>query len=312
VVAGTPLEQPSSAPQPAASAAQPVAAPIQVFCFGPPRVVCLGQQVWPRQPAGDAKPWEFLLYLACQPVAGVSREQLGEALWPDDDFESSATHRFRQLRYRLRGVLSTVLGEPVRDGISIERGGPLRLDPTIIHSDAQQFLQLAKLAHLTAGPELSAIPLLEQARALYTGDLFDGPDVRRYAWADERDESGVTLREHFRRLFVSATVALAGLYLETSQIESAIELYREASELDPGNERVWHALFRIHAQRGDRPALLREERRLRASLNESLGDVHSDGTAVVLGEPSHDLVLAFQRALTEIDARDPQAAAAAV
>ena len=272
--------------------------------------MCLGRQVWPRQPAGDAKPWEFLLYLACQPAEGVSREQLSEALWPDDD-DFDSTHRFRQLRYRLRGMLSAVYGRPISDGISTERGGPLRLDPTLIHSDAQEFLQLVRSARLTAGPGLSAIPLLEQARALYTGDLFDGPDVRRYAWADERDESGVTLREHFRRLFQSATIALAGLYHETNQLEAAVELYHEASELDPGNERVWRSLFRIHAQRCDRPALLREERRLRASLHESLGDAYADGT-VVLGEPSRDLSLEFQQALAEINARDPQATAGVV
>jgi hypothetical protein len=58
--------------------------------------------------------------------------------------------------------------------------------------------------------------------------------------------------------------------------------------------------------------LLREERRLRASLRESPGDTQTDGTVVVLGEPSRELVLEFQRALAEVDARDPQGTATTV
>src|SRR5207253_9684864 len=83
--------------------------PIEVICFGGARVVCAGQQVWPRRAGGDAKPWELLLYLACQPADGVSSDAAVEALWPEDEEADDAPHRFRQLRYRLRRMLA---GEP--------------------------------------------------------------------------------------------------------------------------------------------------------------------------------------------------------
>jgi two-component SAPR family response regulator len=149
------------------------------------------------------------------------------------------------------------------------------------------------------------MPLFERARLLFVGDLFDGPDVRRYAWADERDAGGITVREHFRRLFVQATVSLAGLRLETDQVESALELYREASELEPTDERVWLSLFRIHARRGDRPALVREERRLRAALRELVDD--PDDTSAPI-EPSRSLTVEFQRLLAELDVPERQPA----
>ena len=43
------------------------------------------------------------------------------------------------------------------------------------------------------------------------GRLHRAPP-RRYGWLDERDGSGVTLREHFRRLFQQASLRLAELH----------------------------------------------------------------------------------------------------
>src|SRR5207248_9714518 len=121
--------------------------------------------------------------------------------------------------------------------ISLERG-VVKLDPGIVQSDAQQFLELIHLARMTPGH--GAIAHLEQARALYTADLFDGPDPRRFAWLVERDDSGVTLREHFRKLYLQAIMSLADLYATAlnTRLEEAVDLYREAVELDPGDDRL--------------------------------------------------------------------------
>ena len=75
--------------------------------------------------------------------------------------------------------------------------------------------------------------MCEQARALFTGDLLEGPDVRRYAWVDERDASGVTLREHFRRLFQQTSIKLAELYAVVGDYAASIELYDELLVVRP-------------------------------------------------------------------------------
>jgi DNA-binding SARP family transcriptional activator len=277
----------------------PVTPPIQVFCFGPPRVECAGQQVWPKGSGGEAKPWEFLLYLACQPAEGVSVDETVEALWPEDDEADNAPHRFRQLRYRLRQRLNTLPGAPETDGICLENG-TLQLDPGLVHSDAQEFLTIARSARITPGP--SAVPLCEQARALFTGDLLEGPDARRYGWVDERDSSGVTLREHFRRLFQQTSIKLAELYASAGD-PAAIELYEELTEIDPGDERLWLALFRLHAQRGDRPALIRADQRMRAALREMTGE--PDGASdTAIEDPSRETVQEYERLLATV--REPE------
>jgi DNA-binding SARP family transcriptional activator len=258
-------------------------------------VLCAGQQVWPQGSGGEAKPWEFLLYLACQPAEGVSVDEAVEALWPEDDEADNAPHRFRQLRYRLRQRLNSVTGAPETDGICLENG-TLRFDPGLVHSDAQEFLTLARSARITPGP--NAVPLCEQARAVFTGDLLASPDARRYAWVDERDSSGVTLREHFRKLFQQTSIKLAELYAIAGD-PAAIELYEELTELDPGDERLWRALFRLHAERGDRPALMRADQRMRAALRDMTGEPDPASTPQI-EDPSRETVQEYERLLATL------------
>ncbi|MDQ3810608.1 MAG: hypothetical protein M3336_09985, partial [Chloroflexota bacterium] len=279
--------------------------PIQVFCFGTPRVLCRGQQVWPTL-AGEAKPWELLLYLACQPAQGVGRERLAEALWPDAAEDFDVTHRIRQLRYRLRQAYEPIPGAPASEGICLERTGAVYLDQQIVYSDAQEFLELTRLARIHPGPE--NIPGLERAQALYDADLLDAPDARRYPWVDERDESGVTLREHFRRRFQQAMLTLAELYDQTERLDAAIGTYRVLTQLDPFDDRLWCALFRLHARRQDAPSLIREERHMRALLRE-LAEGDEDLTQAASYEPSRETQLEFQRLLASLERTEPAASA---
>jgi two-component SAPR family response regulator len=275
-------------------------APIQVYCFGSPRVECAGQIVWPRS-GGDAKPWELLLFLAAAPVEGVTKDRLVNSLWPQDELVEDLGHRLRQLRFRLRRQLQQLPGAPQVDGIYLERH-MLRMDPGLVHSDAQEFQSLVHSVRVNPGED--AIERLEQARALYVGDLLTGPDVRRYAWLDERDDSGVTLREHFRRLFQNASARLAELYAQANQLDDAIEVYRELTVIDPADERHWQALFRLHARHDDRPALIAEEQRLRQTLRDLAEELDIAGGA---DEPGEEITREYQRLLAGL--REPEPAA---
>jgi DNA-binding SARP family transcriptional activator/nucleoid-associated protein YgaU len=300
-----PIDSDSPAPAQAEPivAEQPRTPVIQIFCFGSPRVMCAGEVVWPRG-SGDAKPWELMLFLACQPSEGVSRDAVVEAMWPEDDsMVEGAPHRFRQLRYRLRRQLQEVPHAPQSDGVCFDRRN-LRLDSEVACSDAHEFLNLVRAARLS--PESTeVITCLERAREVYTGDLLEGPDARRYAWVDERGESGVTLREHFRRLFQNASVRLAEAYAASGMLEASIELYRELTEMDPADERLWQALFRLHAQRRDLDELVAEEQRMRRTLRELAAEFDaSDGHA---DEPGRDTVDEYQRLLAGLRERQPAA-----
>ncbi len=281
---------------PSANSVGPCEPTLQIFCLGSPRVLCAGEQVWPRLGGGDAKPWELLLYLAIQPPEGVARDAVVSALWPEEDLSEDAAHRFRQMRYRLRRQLQTVPGAPESDGICADRRA-LRLDPCLVWSDAQEFLSLVRSARTNPGGDI--IRRLERARELYVGDLLNGPEVRRYAWIDERDDSGVTMREHFRRLFQTASERLAELYADVDDIAAAIDVYRELTDIDPSDDQLWQALFRLHARCGDRNALVDEEQRMRQALRDMAEELDvplSSG----MTEPSAETVQEFQRLLADL------------
>ena len=146
---------------------------------------------------------------------------------------------------------------------------------------------------------------------MYSGvhrDLLDGRDARRYTWLDERDDSGVTLREHFRRQFEQVSTRLAELYTSSGQPDAALDLYRELTELEPGDERLWRALFRLHAGRDDGSALVREESRMRAALRELAAEVEDTPTPQ-LEEPSSETVQEYQRLLASVRDSERQPAA---
>lgn len=298
--AGMPANRAATSPKLEADTCQ---APIQVYCFGSPRVECAGQTVWPRN-GGDAKPWELLLFMASQPEEGVSKDALVKSLWPREDQVEDLGHRLRQLRFRLRRQLQQIPGGPESDGIYSERH-MLRMDPGIMHSDVQEFLSLVHSVRVNPGDD--AIERLEKARSLYIGDLLTGPDVRRYAWLDERDDSGVTMREHFRRLFETASARLAELYTQAGQLDDAIDVYREVTESDPADELIWQALFRLHARRDDRDALVAEEKRLRQTLRELAEELGMTDT-VHADEPGAETTQEYQRLLAGLSEREPAVA----
>jgi two-component SAPR family response regulator len=279
-------------------------APIQVRCFGLPRVECHGHLVWPHG-GGDAKPWELLLYLATQPADGVTHASAMEALWPAAKAQAmadDANHRFRQLRYRLRRQLQQVANAPANEGIAMDRRG-LRLDPAIVHSDAQEFLTLEREVRVHQDPQgHHAIAQLERMRSLYVGDLLDGPDVRRYAWVDERDDSGVTLREHFRRLFQDACARLAAAYTSAGRIHEAIDVYHDLTDMDPSDERLFQALFRLHAAAGDLAGLKAEERRMQTLLRDLALDLDPLDTQVQ--EPDRETMEEFHRLCASLRDRE--------
>jgi two-component SAPR family response regulator/LysM repeat protein len=279
--------------------------PIQVFCFGAPRVACSGHAVWPHG-GRDAKPWELLLFLASQPPEGATRAAVIEAMWPDDEgMADDAAHRFRQLRYRLRRQLQQVPDAPPSDGVCLDRRG-FQLDPAIVYSDAHEFLRLVREARVNPDPMApEVIRRLERARGLYAGDLLDGPDARRYAWVDERDDSGVTLREHFRRMYENASLRLAEAYAATGLVDASIELYHELSELDPGDERLFLALFRLRAKSGDRPGLEAEEQRMRRILRELAEDAEDVRGAEPV-EPDSQTMEEYRQLLAGLREHEPE------
>ena len=134
-------------------------------------------------------------------------------------------------------------------------------------------------------------------RALYVGDLFDRAAAQLYAWAVTPGAGGVSLVQEYRHVYQEVTRILAERYAATAddprRAERALELYEELVRLDPINERLWSALFRLHARLGDRVALERDWRRLCQLLQDEAPDAQPRGTTREL----------YQQLLRSVDAQ---------
>src|SRR5215470_58019 len=121
----------------------------------------------------------LLAFLAIHPTRAYPRDRLAALLWPDVG-EAQARQSLRQalagLRRALTGARVLVIDA---DTVAVD---PLRLDV-----DVTRFERL-----LTAGSQ----PKLEQALALYEGDLLAGFGARSHAFEDWL----FTERERFREL----------------------------------------------------------------------------------------------------------------
>ena len=93
--------------------------------------------------------------------------------------------------------------------------------------------------------------------------------------------------------------------MAAGEIDQAIVVYRELTQSDPGDERLWQALFRLHAKRGDRLALLREEHRMREALRLLADEIDTPEHAQIDG-PSPETVKEFQRLLASLRDREPE------
>jgi len=253
---------------------------LEVRCFAGPRLLRDNEELWPAAaPNQEQKAFQLLLFLAAHSAEGVDRDKAAEALLGEDESTDPAG-TLRQWRKRVRTALGRLVPDQPEEDLFEDSGRIWRLNPRLVRSDVQRFLKLDRWAKSKGrrDPE----PAYEAMRALYVGDLFDRAAAQPYAWAVAPRPSGPSLLQEYRQMYQDATRLLAERYAATAddpdRAERALELYEELVRLDPANERLWSALFRLHARLGDRVALERDWRRLRQVLQEEEPNGEARGT----------------------------------
>jgi DNA-binding SARP family transcriptional activator len=243
---------------------------LEVRCFAGPRVLRDGEELWPAAaPNREQKALQLLLFLAAHSADGVDRDKAAEALLGEEE-SADPTGTLRQWRRRVRIALNRLVPDLPEEDVFEDSGRNWRLNRRLVRSDVQRFLELDEWAKSKG--RLDPEPAYEAMRALYVGDLFDRAAAQPYAWAVTPGPSGPSLVQEYRQMYQEATRLLAERYAATPdnphRTEQALELYDELVRLDPTNERLWVALFRLHAHLSDRVALEREWRRLCQVLQE--------------------------------------------
>ena len=272
--------------------------PIQVRCFGSFRVTSGNHELSATGSDGaHYKAWDILAFLCAQPGGSISRELLIGALWPDVD-SSKAANRLKVSLTRLRRMLKKQVPALTGEVVRVDRSGVCRLNAGYITSDVHQFVALRRSASKL--PPADTANTLEEARALYRGDLLTEP---YYEWVHTRADDGLTLREQYREEYYRVTQRLAELYRQQGDPARAVTLYRDILKLEPTLEDVARSLYRCYQEIGDRGALVREHRRLRDALRQMLGASDDPDDDPELYEPESETVATYEEALAAIEAR---------
>jgi len=274
---------------------------IEVRCFGDFTVTSDDREIGASGEEGASfKAWEVLAFLAAQPTGAVAKEKILAAVWPDVDGERAGA-RLRTALTRLRALLAGQVPNLSGDVVRAERDGTRRLDTSLVTSDVHQFVLLLRTAAKLPSDE-AKVALIE-VRKLYSGDLLCGRSARFYEWVEERDGSGVTLREHYREEFYRATQRLARLYYQEEQAVLAVPLYKELLKAEPTLEDVVRELYRCYQYVGDLTSLIREDRHLRQALREAYADPDDPVSDLQDYQPEPETVGLFNEIRRELEGR---------
>lgn len=194
----------------------------------------------------------LLGYLGLRPGQVYAREHLAALLWGETGDEQ-ARQGLRQAMYVLQKTLPTV--QPL---LLVMEGETVALNPAAVDVDVAVF------EHLLVDGRSEA---LEQAAALYRGDLLEGLNIDE----PEFEEWLVAERERLRELALQALAKLLDQQAKAGQTERAIQTGVKLLALDPLQEDVHRTLMRLYARQGRRSAALKQYQHCVASLQRELG-----------------------------------------
>jgi DNA-binding SARP family transcriptional activator/tetratricopeptide (TPR) repeat protein len=186
---------------------------------------------WSRRQAAS-----LVKVLALAPGGRLHREQVIDALWPDEALVDAAPklHKAAYFARRATGCADAVVLRD--DAVALFASGAVTVDVVM-------FEELARVATTDRDAVVA-----EQALALYAGELL--PDDRYDEWLDER-------REHLR--------------LRHRDMLRLTGRWEVLVDLDPNDEQAHVELMRRHAAAGDRHGALRQFERMNRVLRRELG-----------------------------------------
>jgi adenylate cyclase len=221
---------------------------LEISLFGGFSVRCGTEQ---RIELSGRKDCALLGYLAVSPGVPCSREKLATLLWGDSG-DRQARASLKQALLRLRRSFSLASSMPL-----IANRQVVSLDPDGVAVDVAMFERLLGDWSLEA---------LEQAIALYRGELLDGIYIRNAAFEDWL----LVERQRLRGLAVEAATRLMARSVEAGRPQSAANAARRLLSLEPLHEGACRLLMQVHVDRGERAQALKLFEGLRDGLRQEL------------------------------------------
>jgi DNA-binding SARP family transcriptional activator len=201
------------------------------------------------------------LAMAQRPIA---REEIATLLWPESEHGRA--------RAALRRTLSALTSALDGRGLIVE-GDTLAVDHASAWIDVDVFHRLVNAAEVGE---------LREGVELYRGDFLAGFGLRDSV---EFDEWQLGAAQELRRDLATALERLSEA-LAATDVDAALGYARRLVALDPLHEAAHRSLIRLHAEKGDRAAAVRQYRECVTLLERELG-VSPDAETTELYEAAH-------------------------
>jgi DNA-binding SARP family transcriptional activator len=209
---------------------------------------------WPRR-----KAMEILWLLCSSERHSVSRDEVVDRLWPDEEPEVAGL-RFRVSLHALHLVLEPDRPQRAPTRVVRTTADLLWLDLTAVEIDADTFRRLAAAARQGSGRPALAAAL--EAVGLYEGPyLTEGAD---FEWTRATREE---LATDFRDLVLQAAQGL----IAAGECGRAASLGRRLLDRDPYCEPAYRVVAAAHLAVGDRAAAERVHAECRSRLLQEVG-----------------------------------------
>jgi len=230
--------------------------PFAIRCFGEFEVEVTGTPItkWRYH-----KVPELLAFMVGH-GARVSRERIGEALWPDILWDEHLAHSLSNIAASLRRTLRRELGRSDLQILRYTRQGRYELDHQLFAIDLDDFE--GALRRAASAPHEEALAAYDRAFAVYRGEFLAGLN---FAWADP-------YRIEYRRRLVEAALRAAGIADRDGDSERAIQYFRLALQHEPTDEAACRGLMRALAASGDINSARKAYRVLTEAIQQELGD----------------------------------------
>jgi two-component SAPR family response regulator len=183
----------------------------------------------------------------------VTKEQLGEILWPETADPQALKWRFKDEIYRLRRAVGK--NAIVFDEVYYRFNRALDYE-----YDVEAFESHLARAHKTRDIT-KRIEWFQKAVDLVHGPYLSEVDA---FWAVEE-------RERLGQIYAAALEELAYLYLDTNQLDRCLTTCQLALAQDRYNEAICRLEMRAYAALGDRASIVRRYKTCKAALQEGLG-----------------------------------------
>jgi len=193
---------------------------------------------------------ELFAFLLHNPGRDISKEELIEKLWTEDDPEKAIRQIYNGIYY-----IRKALEEYGIDGSLISIGSSYNLKLGSVDYDVGRFYELEK-----SNPA-DSLETLEEMEALYTGDYLEGED---YPWAYFE-------RESLEKLYLQCLIKLSKQYIEKKQFDKAESKLTKAYGKNPYEEIITELLLRLYMEIGEKSKAVRHFNAYSKLLKEELG-----------------------------------------